>query len=421
MKSFQVHFVDYGNTETLKLKDISKLIMYGDKPIISTKYCLNNIQSTNPDHQWTSDAVGMALALTTNQKCQIFTHERISDSPNAPIPCTIRCMNAMNPPDLDVATILISHGYAVKMMRTTKKTTSNEQDVHLLKRTRNQSNESFKIDLSKIKTIDDLKSVYVKHKISVPPQHSDQNDKKYDQNIIDDLSYSFGHEVRELSHSTMLDDDKQISDKLPIILKYFKLMNIDLGYREFICSKMIIIDPVTILVRPGYARTIEHQFEDDYNVLGSDNFSIRLYSPCLAFCSKTQTFERGIVNNDKMLKSLITILFVDSMTIENVKKSSVYECPKSLLSVPLPFLLVNLYGIEPKENISISRLCNQLDDELSKTGDYEAKLKRNHDKLQIKLYRCIEKERISVISALVRQECYIKTTTKQSCQISSQG
>lgn len=82
------------------------------------------------------------------------------------------------------------------------------------------------------------------------------------------------------------------------------------------------------------------------------------YSPCVAY--ENYSIRRGIVW-EKSFTDNYSVLFVDTLQIDEVHRNLIEKCPKEILGPKLPYAKVHLSQIKPNERMRALDICNELD------------------------------------------------------------
>lgn len=355
------------------------------------KLRLNSIKPKSKSGKWSMDFIETLSQYICHKECNIFVHDS-DDLPGSPLLCRIQPTQY----SLDAATFLIQHHKALRIERGDGQ--SGNSTEHLSKRSDKNKSPPLKIDHSKIQNVDDLRSGFQFNKILLP----DRCKKEYGG---DDDPFQLDHSLVNLQHRKQV--EAQISNEstfsadptIVMIQSHFKLMTLDAHQPVFKCQIIYVIDPVTVLIKPQYADTEEI----DQSSL-SPLHNTELNSPCVAFCSRTQSFERGIIRSDRPSKDAMVVMFV-SLSSEIVPTKKIRMCPRSLLEKPVNLAKVSLHGVQPHNRCREQDVRNQLKKEISTNDEYRVKIKEYKDVPEVKFY---DGENNAITTMLVYRKFYKK-------------
>lgn len=358
------------------------------------KLLLNSIKPKSKSGGWTKDFIETLSQYICHKECNIFVHDS-DDLPETPLLCRIQPTQYL----LDAATFLIQHQKALRIERSNGE--SNSLTEHLSKRSDNNKSPPLNIDHSKIQNVDDLRSGFQYNKILLP----DRCEKDYgaeddpfqlDHSLVNVHQYQKQLATQKISNESTFGVDPTILT----ITSHFKLMQLDANQPVFKCQIVYVIDPITVLIKPKYAD------EEEINVLSlSAMHNTELNSPCVAFCSRTQSFERGIIRSDRPSKDAMVVMFVDSLASEIVLTKKIRKCPRSLLEKPVNLARVLLYGVKPHNRYREQDVRNQLKIEISTNDEYHAKIKEYKDVPEVKFY---DGDNNAITTMLVYRKFYKK-------------
>lgn len=391
---FQVYFVDYGNICVLENSDLSRYILYDEVPIMLYKLRLNGIKPNSKSGKWSKDFIETLSQYICHKECYIFVHDS-DDLPESPLLCRIQPTQY----SLDAATFLIQHHKALRIDRSNGENDNNSTE-HLSKRSNNNKSPPLKIDHSKIQNVDDLRSGFQFNKILLPVQCEKDNGEDDDLFQLDHSLVNL-HQYRKEGAAILNESTFSPDPTIVTITSHFKLMQLDANQSVFKCRIVYVIDPITVLIKPKYA---DEEGEIDSSSL-SPLHNTELNSPCVAFCSQTNSFERGIIRSDRPSKNAMVVMFVDSLSSEIVSTKKIRMCPRSLLEKPVNLAQVLLYGVKPHNRCREQDVRNQLKIEISTNHEYRAKIKKYKDVPEVKFY---DDDNNAITTMLVYRKFYKK-------------
>lgn len=375
------------------------------------KLRLNSIKPKSKSGKWSMDFIETLSQYICHKECNIFVHD--SDNlPESPLLCRIQPTQY----SLDAATFLIQHHKALRIERGDGQ--SGNSTEHLSKRSDKNKSPPLKIDHSKIQNVDDLRSGFQFNKILLPDgckeeYGGDDHPFKFDHSLVNLQQYHSHSKQVVITSPYSKQVEAQISNEstfsadptiVMIFCNHFKLMQLDADQPVFKCQIIYVIDPVTVLIKPQYA----DEEDIDQSSLSPLN-NTELNSPCVAFCSRTQSFERGIIRSDRPSKDAMVIMFV-SLSSEIVPTKKIRMCPRSLLEKPVNLAKVSLYGVQPHNRCREQDVRNQLKKEISTNDEYRVKIKEYKDVPEVKFY---DGENNAITTMLVYRKFYKKIQKSQ--------
>lgn len=108
MVHLQVRFVDYGNLAMVEWKHLRVADICGSIPILTRRYCLQNIQPTADDGEWREDVIDYVRFRLIDHICAVKVYCQSSDQSDAV--CEIRGNDV-----IDIRTDLLGLGFAKKI------------------------------------------------------------------------------------------------------------------------------------------------------------------------------------------------------------------------------------------------------------------------------------------------------------------
>lgn len=387
--------MDYGNSCVLENADLSRYILYDDVPIMLYKLRLNSIKPKSKSGKWSKDFIETLTQYICHKECNIFIHD--SDNlPKSPLLCRIQPTQY----SLDAATFLIQHHKALRIERSNVKSDSSTE--HLSKRSDNNKSPPLKIDHSKIQNLDDLRSGFQFNKILLPNQCEKDYGRGDDSFQLDHSLVNLNQNRKQVGAQGIQNESTLSPDPTIVtITSHYKLMQLDSNQPQFKCQIVYVIDAVTVLIKPKYA---DEEKIDPSSLSPLQN--TELNSPCVAFCSRTQSFERGIIRSDRPSKDAMIVMFVnDSLSSEIVPNKKIRMCPRPLLEKPINLARVLLHGVQPHNRCREQDVRNQLKIEISNNDEYHAKIKEYKDVPEVKFY---DNDNNAITTMLVYRRFYKK-------------
>lgn len=108
--SHQVRFVDYGNCARCSFDDLRVANMFGDIPVLSRLYQLDNIRSKSEDGLWPDYVREFCGDLVVERQCNVIVTDHLytTKSPDQPTLCKLEIFTR----DRDLATALVTREMA---------------------------------------------------------------------------------------------------------------------------------------------------------------------------------------------------------------------------------------------------------------------------------------------------------------------
>lgn len=109
---FQVRFVDYGNCDSCRIDELRKANMFGDIPVLSRRYQLENIQPPQGSEMWSEKARTFCSVTILEKHCEVVLSTEQQNEPLDGDEVVELCRLDIFNKDKDLASALINHGYA---------------------------------------------------------------------------------------------------------------------------------------------------------------------------------------------------------------------------------------------------------------------------------------------------------------------
>lgn len=363
--------MDIGSEGNVNFSDMFKYIMFGEVPILATKYCLIDIQPSD-GKDWPEKIVKYCSEEIVRKQCTIEVHKayKIESSADAPLPCRIIPKEAY----LDLAATLIKKKpddvQSAEPQMTERQQFEIEQERSI--RTRSKSDEPVKIDSQSLHTVDDFKKCFELNKVT-PPLFSKYSDDEDDKDEPKTTPFDVGQKRDPLDKKRLkIDFTKQsvnkanddICKEIEAIESHFSYPQIE--KKVFSCRVLQIVNPKTVLVTYDPKGDL-HERLCKYSVdikRYLDKFKRRMQpgavvekNPCVLRCDESELFMRGVV----LMKSMTTseVLLVDQAKVSTVRNDFLYECPPEIQALPLLCLKLKL-NLEVKGRLRATDLCTEM-------------------------------------------------------------
>lgn len=254
----------------VRLDNIFKSQRFNNVPVQVHKCHLHNIILPS-DQKSIERAKQFVIDTILGKNCSIYINHTDLLHPDS-ISCTIRSLDKQ----LDVASLLISHGL-VDIASNFKR----PDKICETKRIRNDCDDAVLKNSDELHNVDDVRLFYETKKIVLPVDIKVHQDYENERNFeVFDLP---------LQRCPLVDKNSNISRHLNVtfesnpmiesITQHFKLP--DMTERMFYCQPVYIVNPVTILVMPDDAKVPHIEaMEQKYNQLLPGIYSSSLANGC---------------------------------------------------------------------------------------------------------------------------------------------
>lgn len=87
--SWQVNFIDYGNSAWVKFEHLHRATAFAHIPCLARKYCLENVVPVSRTGKWSTIAIRIAESFILNEICAIRVAD-FENTINEIVPCQIQ-------------------------------------------------------------------------------------------------------------------------------------------------------------------------------------------------------------------------------------------------------------------------------------------------------------------------------------------
>lgn len=350
----QVRYIDWGNEDTIPFKHLSRCTMFHDIPIQVGKFCLNNIRPFNVNIGWPIEAIEYSRDAIGGYKCSFYIHDHKNGNVDAAIPATIaRCSGSS-----DLASLLISHKFAVKITLYSQIEIDRSAKEEKERRTKNNNSNVVYVDSTNVQDNEDYKRLCKQNLLKYEPLISKHNQQD-DENIAHKM-FSPALSKRDLrssssSSSAYNPKETEIGKLIDLVNKHYEFSPLE---KRFECKIFQIIDPITLLIIPEPS----HQPQIPKSAISQNNNNdkgLLQNSPCIAFSKELKEWKRGIISGIRSRRDY-EVLFIDTLERVTMNRSSVQECPEEYLKMPVSYAKVRLHKISPRIRNRDADICREL-------------------------------------------------------------